>query len=348
MSTAAEPRELRIALLGAGTVGAAVARAIAERAGEWPLSIAGIAVRNAEKARAAGFEQIAPITVDALGLAASADVDVVVELMGGIDPAFACVESALLAGRPVVTANKLLLATHGAQLEAAARNSGAALRFESAVAAGVPVISVLAKDLAANEISLIRGIVNGTTNYILTKMESEGWTYDRALGEAQKIGYAEADPRSDVEGEDAAAKLVVLARMAAGAWPSLAHVALDAAPGITGVTPEAIAAAAGRNERLRLLAAWENGGDDPANDKLSVRVTAVPADSGLGRTVGGGNHLVISGDLIGDLTMAGAGAGPGSTASGVIADLLAIARGEGSSWGDLPQAFDAPPPAKKR
>jgi homoserine dehydrogenase len=348
MSTPAEPRELRIALLGAGTVGAAVARAIAERAGEWPLSIAGIAVRNAEKARAAGFEQIAPITVDAVGLAASADVDVVVELMGGIDPALACVESALLAGRPVVTANKLLLATHGAQLEAAARNSGAALRFESAVAAGVPVISVLAKDLAANEISLIRGIVNGTTNYILTKMESEGWTYDRALGEAQKIGYAEADPRSDVEGEDAAAKLVVLARMAAGAWPSLAHVALDAAPGITGVTPEAIAAAAGRNERLRLLAAWENGGDDPANDKLSVRVTAVPADSGLGRTVGGGNHLVISGDLIGDLTMAGAGAGPGSTASGVIADLLAIARGEGSSWGDLPQAFDAPPPAKKR
>ena len=348
MSTAAEPRELRIALLGAGTVGAAVARAIAERAGEWPLSIAGIAVRNMEKARAAGFEQIAPLMVDALGLAASADVDVVVELMGGIDPALACVESALLAGRPVVTANKLLLATHGAQLEAAARNSGAALRFESAVAAGVPVISVLAKDLAANEISLIRGIVNGTTNYILTKMESEGWTYDRALGEAQKIGYAEADPRSDVEGEDAAAKLVVLARMAAGAWPSLAHVALDAAPGITGVTPEAIAAAAGRNERLRLLAAWENGGDDPANDKLSVRVTAVPADSGLGRTVGGGNHLVISGDLIGDLTMAGAGAGPGSTASGVIADLLAIARGEGSSWGDLPQAFDAPQPAKKR
>ena len=345
MSTNPEPRELRIALLGAGTVGAAVARAIAGRAGEWPLSIAGIAVRDMEKARAAGLEKIAPLTIDARGLAA-ADVDVVVELMGGLDPAFDCVESALLAGRHVVTANKLLLAKHGAQLEATARNSGAALRFESAVAAGVPVISVLAKDLAANEISLIRGIVNGTTNYILTKMESEGWTYERALAEAQKIGYAEADPRSDVEGEDAAAKLVVLARMAAGAWPSLAHVALDAAPGITGVTPEAIAAAAARGEKLRLIAAWENGGDDPANDQLSVRVTAVPADSGLGRTVGGGNHVVISGDLIGDLTLAGAGAGPGSTASGVIGDLLAIARGEGSSWGDMPQAFDAPAPKR--
>ena len=166
------------------------------------------------------------------GIGIAWKIAVVVELMGGIDPAFACVESALRAGRPVVTANKLLLATHGAQLEATARTAGAALRFESAVAAGVPVISVLAKDLAANEVSLIRGIVNGTTNYILTKMESEGWTYDRALGEAQKIGYAEADPRSDVEGEDAAAKLVVLARMAAGTWPSLAHVALDAAPGI--------------------------------------------------------------------------------------------------------------------
>ena len=347
MSLHAEPRALRIALLGAGTVGAAVARAIAGRAGEWPLAIAGIAVRDIEKARAAGLDRIAPLTVDARGLAQS-DVDVVVELMGGIDPALACVESALLAGRPVVTANKLLLATHGAHLEATARNAGASLRFESAVAAGVPVISVLAKDLAANEVSLIRGIVNGTTNYILTKMESEGWTYDRALGEAQKIGYAEADPRSDVEGEDAAAKLVVLARMAAGSWPSLAHVSFDTPPGITGVTPEAIAAAAGRNERLRLLAAWENGGDDPSRDTLSVRVTAVPADSGFGRTVGGGNQIVISGDLIGDLTLAGAGAGPGSTASGVIADLLAIARGEGSSWGDLPQAFDAPPPARPR
>ena len=175
MSLHAEPRALRIALLGAGTVGAAVARAIAGRAGEWPLAIAGIAVRDVEKARAAGLDRIAPLTVDVRGLAQS-DVDVVVELMGGIDPALACVESALLAGRPVVTANKLLLATHGAHLEATSRNAGASLRFESAVAAGVPVISVLAKDLAANEVSLIRGIVNGTTNYILTKMESEGWT----------------------------------------------------------------------------------------------------------------------------------------------------------------------------
>ena len=332
-----------IALLGGGTVGTAVARGLVSRYEEWGIEIAGIAVRDLAKAAAAGLDRIAPLSTDALALASS-DVDLVVELMGGLDPALPVVESALKAGRPVVTANKLLLATFGARLEALARASGAALRFESAVAAGVPVIGVIARDLSANEIVSIRGIINGTTNYILTKMESEGWSYEQALGEAQKIGYAEANPKSDVEGEDAAAKLVILARLASGAWPALSHVQLDDAPGITGVTPAQIADAASRGARLRMLASWENGGDDATKDRLAVRVTEVPADSRLGTTVGGGNLIVITGDLIGDLTLAGAGAGPGSTASGVLNDLLAIARGEGSSWGDLPPAVDAPAP----
>jgi len=332
-----------IALLGGGTVGTAVARGLVSRYEEWGIEIAGIAVRDLAKAAAAGLDRIAPLSTDALALASS-DVDLVVELMGGLDPALPVVESALKAGRPVVTANKLLLATFGARLEALARASGAALRFESAVAAGVPIIGVLARDMAANEITSIRGIINGTTNYILTKMESEGWSYEQALGEAQKIGYAEANPKSDVEGEDAAAKLVILARLASGAWPALSHVQLDDAPGITGVTPAQIADAASRGARLRMLASWENGGDDATKDRLAVRVTEVPADSRLGTTVGGGNLIVITGDLIGDLTLAGAGAGPGSTASGVLNDLLAIARGEGSSWGDLPPAADAPAP----
>jgi homoserine dehydrogenase len=333
-----------IALLGGGTVGAAVARGLVSRYEEWGIEIAGIAVRDLAKAEAAGLGKIAPLTTDPLALATS-DVDLVVELMGGLDPALPVVETALKAGRPVVTANKLLLANFGARLEGLARASGAALRFESAVAAGVPVIGVLARDMAANEITSIKGIINGTTNYILTKMESEGWSYEQALGEAQKIGYAEADPRSDVEGEDAAAKLVILARMAAGAWPALSHVQLDDAPGITGVQASDIAAAASRGARLRMLASWENGGDDASKDVLSVRVTEVPADSRLGTTVGGGNMIVVSGDLIGDLTLAGAGAGPGSTASGVISDILAIAGGEGSSWGELPPADNAPAPA---
>jgi len=287
-----------IALLGGGTVGAAVARGLVSRYEEWGIDIAGIAVRDVAKAEAAGLGKIAPLTTDPLALAGS-DVDLVVELMGGLDPALPVVETALKAGRPVVTANKLLLANFGARLESLARASGAAL---------------------ANEITSIRGIINGTTNYILTKMESEGWSYEQALAEAQKIGYAEADPRSDVEGEDAAAKLVILARMAAGAWPALSHVQLDDAPGITGVQATDIAAAASRGARLRMLASWENGGDDAAKDVLSVRVTEVPADSRLGTTVGGGNLIVISGDLIG-------------------------ARGEGSSWGDLPPADNAPAPA---
>ena len=132
-------------------------------------------------------------------------------------------------------------------------------------------------------------------------MESEGWSYEQALAEAQKIGYAEANPKSDVEGEYAAAKLVVLARLASGAWPALSHVQFDDAPGITGVTAAAIADAATRGARLRMLASWENGGDDATKDRLAVRVTEVPADSRLGTTVGGGNLIVISGDLIGDL-----------------------------------------------
>ena len=218
-----------IALLGGGTVGAAVARGLVSRYAEWGIDIAGIAVRDVAKAEATGLGKIAPLTTDPLALAGS-DVDLVVELMGGLDPALPVVESALKAGRPVVTANKLLLANFGARLESLARASGAALRFESAVAAGVPVIGVLARDMAANEITSIKGIINGTTNYILTKMESEGWSYEQALAEAQKIGYAEADPRSDVEGEDAAAKLVILARMAAGAWPAL----LDGPVGLHG------------------------------------------------------------------------------------------------------------------
>ena len=344
MSSARSGSGFTIALLGGGTVGAAVARGLVSRYEEWGIEIAGIAVRDVAKATAAGLDRIAPLTTDPLALASS-DVDLVVELMGGLDPALPVVEGALKAGRPVVTANKLLLATFGARLEALARASGAALRFESAVAAGVPIIGVLARDMAANEITSIKGIINGTTNYILTKMESEGWSYEQALGEAQKIGYAEADPRSDVEGEDAAAKLVILARMAAGAWPALAHVQFDDAPGITGVQASDIAAAASRGARLRMLASWENGGDDASKDVLSVRVTEVPADSRLGTTVGGGNLIVVSGDLIGDLTLAGAGAGPGSTASGVISDILAIAGGEGSSWGELPPADNAPAPA---
>jgi len=339
---------MRVALLGAGTVGRAVATVLAAESVAWGIDLAGIAVRDVEKARASGLDRLAPLTTDAAGLAARADVDVVVELIGGLDPALPIVEATLKAGRPVVTANKLLLATFGARLESLARASGAPLRFESAVAAGVPVIGAIVGDLAANEILGIRGIINGTTNYILTKMEREGRSYGEALAEAQELGYAEANPKSDVEGEDAAAKLVVLARLASGAWPALSHVQLDDAPGITGVTPQAIADAAARGARLRLIAAWENGGDDPTKDRLSVRLTEVPADSRLGTTVEGGNLIVIEGDLIGELTLAGAGAGPGSTASGVLGDLLALARGEGSSWGDLPPASDAPAPGWMR
>ncbi len=339
---------LHVAVLGAGTVGREVIRALLERGPELtaadgtPLVLEAVAVRDVDRARAAGLP--ARLLTDAPAhLVASDASDVIVELMGGDEPARTLIAAALAAGKPVVTANKHVIAHHGPELEALARRTGAALRFEAAVGGGIPVLGPLATDLAANRIDAVRGIVNGTTNYILTAMADQGRDYDEVLAAAQAAGYAEADPSGDVEGHDAVNKLVILARLAFGTWIDPADVAIVAAggpgagrPGITGIGSDEIvaAAAAGRTVKLVAMASRDADGRIVA----SVLPTAVPADSPLGRTSGVLNRIEIDGRPVGSVAFSGPGAGGPATSSAVLGDLVAISRGLGSTWAGLPPA----------
>lgn len=340
---------LRVGVLGAGTVGREVVRAFEafpERlapADGAPLTLVGVVVRDVERARARGLP--AELLTDAPAhLVASPEVDVVVELMGGDEPARTLIAAALGAGKPVVTANKHVLAHHGPALEAAARRSGIPLRFEAAVAGGVPVLGPLAAELAANRIDAVRGIVNGTTNFILSAMTDEVRAYAHVLAAAQAAGYAEADPAGDVEGDDAVNKLVILARLAFGAWLDPASVerrppAVDGPgrPGITGVTVEEVAAAAAHGLVLKLIATTRRGPD--GSIAASVVPTAVPAASPLGRTAGVLNRVEIDGEPVGRVAFSGPGAGGGPTSSAVLGDLIAVARGDASTWAGLPPAI---------
>ena len=340
---------LRIAVLGAGTVGREVIRALLERPESLrasdgaPLELVGVAVRDVARAIAGGVTE-ALLTDAPAYLVAAPGTDVVVELLGGDEPARTLIAAALAAGRPVVTANKHVLAHHGPELEAISRRTGAALRFEAAVGGGIPVLGPLAVDLAANRIAAVRGIVNGTTNFILTAMASEGRAYADVLADAQRAGYAEADPRGDVEGDDAANKLVVLARLAFGRWLDVGSIARlpDVVagglglPGITGVTIEDIAAAAARGFAIKLVAAAAR----TAGDGLSAAVlpSAVPLDTPLGRTDGVLNRIEIEARPVGQVAFAGPGAGGPATSSAVLGDLIALARGAGSTWAGLAAA----------
>ena len=339
---------LRVALLGAGTVGGEVVRAFIERPnlltqdGGRRLELAGIAVRDVEAARASGLP--ADLLTDAPAhLVADPRTDIVVELVGGDEPAHTLVRAAIGAGKRVVTANKHVLAHHGPELEAIARRTGAALRFEAAVGGGIPVLGPLASELAANEISEIRGIVNGTTNYILTAMTDEGRDYAEVLAAAQAAGYAEADPSGDVEGHDAVNKLVILVRLGFGVWIEPANVAITAPegpgagrPGITGVSAADLTAAAATGKVIKLVASARR--DEGGHIVASVLPTLVPAESPLGRTAGVINRIEIDASPVGSVAFAGPGAGGAATSSAVLGDLLAIARGLGSTWAGRPEA----------
>jgi homoserine dehydrogenase len=248
----------------------------------------------------------------------------------------------------VVTANKHVIAHHGPELEAIARRAGGVLRFEAAVGGAIPILGPLAADLAGNVVSRVRGIVNGTTNFILTSMGEFGRTYDDVLAEAQANGYAEADPRGDVEGDDAVNKVVVLARLAFGSWVEPASVLRTppsvrgwGRPGITGVTSEEMEGAGLLGLTLKLLAQVERG---PGGGGLVATVlpTAVPESSALGGTDGVLNRVEVRGEPIGDVAFSGPGAGGDPTSSAIVGDLLAIARGTGSTWAGLPPADETP------
>jgi homoserine dehydrogenase len=340
---------LRVAVLGAGTVGREVVRALLDQSEALRMvdgvsfDLAGVAVRDMAAAEANGIP--AGLLTDAPAhLVAAEDVDVVVELMGGQQPAGTLIGAALAAGRPVVTANKAVLAGHGAELEAAARQAGTTFRFEAAVGGGTPILSVLASDLVANRIVAIRGIVNGTTNFILSEMAATGRPYEAVLAEAQAAGYAEADPAGDVEGRDAIHKLVILARLAFGTWLDPAGIGDrvnggvgTGKPGVTGVTAEDIAGARRRGLVIRLLASARRA-DDDSGIEASVVPTAVSVESPFGRTIGVLNRIEVDAEPVGQLAFEGPGAGGSATASAVLADLVAIARGLGSTWAGLPPA----------
>lgn len=344
---------MRVAVLGAGTVGREVVTALldssspvhraAVRSGV-DVQLAGVAVRDLAKAAAAGVP--AALLTDAPAHLVAGEADVIVELMGGEEPARTLILAALGAGKPVVTANKYVLARHGVVLERAARATGTALRFEAAVMGGTPVLRLLADDLAATRVTAVRGIVNGTTNYVLSRMAATGASYADALAAAQAAGYAEADPSADVEGGDAADKLVILARLAFGAWLDRGRVpqALPGGrPGITGVTAEDLAHAAARGEAIRLLASAELAED--GGIVAAVVPSQVPVASPFGRTTGVRNRIEIEAWPLGTIAVEGPGAGGPATASAVLADLVAIATGMGSSWAGLPEAATLEPRA---
>jgi homoserine dehydrogenase len=345
---------LRVAVLGAGTVGAAVLDGLTgyperlESAAGRPICLVAVAVRDIAKARGSGVPT-ALLTDAPAHLVADPGIDVIVELMGGLEPARTLIAAALGAGKSVVSANKSVIAHHGPELEAAARRGGAAFRFEAAVGGGIPVLGPLAADLAGNDIARVRGIVNGTTNYILSAMADDGMPYDEVLRAAQERGYAEADPTGDVEGDDAVNKLVILARLAFGEWLDPTTVrrrppTLDghAKPGITGVTAGDIEGAAKLGRTIKLMA---TAGRRDDGIEAAVVPTAVASDSAFGRTAGVTNRIEIDAEPLGTVAFSGPGAGGGATSSAVLGDLLAIARGGGSMWAGRPAATD-PNPAR--
>lgn len=323
MSSAADARPLTIALLGGGTVGASVARLLLESARDLeervgaPVVLTAVAVRDVDKRRP-GIP-IDLITADAAGVAASG-ADIVVEVMGGIEPARTLILSAMAAGSSVVTANKALLAADGATLYEAAARNGVDLYFEAAVAGAIPLLRPLRESLAGDQVTKVLGIVNGTTNFILTKMDEEGADYATVLAEAQALGFAEADPTADVEGHDAAAKAAILAELAFHTRVTLDDVYCE---GISKVTAEDIAAAQQMGFVIKLLAVAEL-----TDDGVIVRVhpTMLPRSHPLASVRGAFNAVFIEAESAGEVMFYGRGAGGAPTASAVLGDVVSAAR----------------------
>lgn len=321
------PAPLRLGLAGLGTVGIGVveivqrhAGLIAARAGR-PVAITAVSARDRTRTRTVDLSPYA-WEDDPVALARRSDVDVLVEVIGGENgPARAAVEAALAAGKDVVTANKALLAHHGQALALAAETAGRTLRFEAAVAGGIPVVKALTEGLAGNAVRRVMGVMNGTCNYILTRMESAGLPFDAVFEEARQLGYLEADPQLDVGGIDAGHKLSLLAAIAFGTEVSFGAVELE---GIGAVSVEDIRHAADLGYRIKLLGVAQMTGRG-----LEQRMSPclVPADSPLGQLQGGTNMVVLEGDAVGQIVLRGPGAGRGPTASAVMADVIDLARG---------------------
>jgi len=325
-------KPIKVALLGCGTVGTEVVRLLTDQAPDLtarvgaPVELAGIAVRKPNKHRQVPAELLTT-DVDAL---VESDVDVVVEVVGGIEPARTWLLKALRAGKSVVTANKALLADHSGELFEAADASGADLYFEAAVAGAIPLLRPLRESLAGDRITRVTGIVNGTTNFILSGMDSTGASYAETLEEATRLGYAEADPTADVDGFDAASKAAILASLAFHSRVTAAEVHRE---GIASVSAADIAAAKGLGRVVKLLAICERvdgseSGEPGAGESISVRVhpAMIPRTHPLAGVSGAFNAVFVEADAAGEMMFYGKGAGGAPTASAVLGDLVAVAR----------------------
>ena len=318
---------LRVAIAGLGTVGTGVikilqthSQLIANRAGR-AIEIQAVSARSRDRERGVSLSEYT-WEDDPVALARRPDVDVLIEVIGGEDgPAKACIETAIAAGKHVVTANKALLAKHGQSLAAQSEASGSALRYEAAVAGGIPIVKALTEGLAGNRIDRIIGVMNGTCNYILTEMEATGAAYADVLEAAQRLGYAEADPSFDVGGADAAQKLALLAATAFGAQVDYEGIEIE---GIDHVNLADIEHAADMGYRIKLLGVARR-----VSDGIEARMQPclVPAATPIGQLEGVNNMVVVEGDFVGAVVMSGPGAGEGPTASAILGDVIDIARG---------------------
>ena len=327
MTTDLGNRPLRVGVAGLGTVGAALARLLLTRSdslsaeGARPLVLTAVSARSQDKDRGVDLSSVT-FHADAVQIAADPNVDAVVELIGGEDgPAKALAEAALEAGKPVITANKALLAAHGLALADRAEASGVPLFYEAAVAGGIPAIRALRDAVPGQTVARISGILNGTCNYILTRMEREGIAFDNVLADAQRLGYAEADPTFDVDGFDTAHKLAILTSLAFGTEIEASDMYIE---GIRAITPDDMAAAHELGYRIKLLGMAQK---TDTGIEQRVHPTMVPLASTLAQINGVLNAVSIDTDLLGEVVLSGPGAGGDATAASVLADLQDLARG---------------------
>ena len=316
--------KIKVALLGAGNVGSQAARilvednAVLEKRIGAPVELIGIAVRDTQATRHWNADP-SLYTTDAEALIDTADV--VIELTGGIEPARTRILRALNAGKSVVSGNKALLAKHGVELQAAADESGAQLSYEAAVAGAIPILRPLRDSLAGDRVTRVLGIMNGTTNYILDQMDTTGASFSDALADAQKLGYAEADPTADVEGLDAASKAAIVASLAFHSDFTIDDVHTE---GITAITADDVAAADADGYVIKLLAICEREGEDGVN--IRVNPTLIPRQHPLAGVHGAFNAVFVEAENAGELMFYGPGAGGAPTASAVLGDFVSLAR----------------------
>ena len=334
---------LRVGIAGLGTVGASVIRLLERQAGALAartgrrISVTGVSARDRSRDRGVEIGD-AKWFDDPVALARSSDIDLFVELVGGAEGvAREAVEAALSSGKPVVTANKALLAKHGMSLAKLAEDKRVALAFEASVAGGIPIVKTLREGLAGNEISRVYGILNGTCNYILSRMEQEVMSFDDCLKEAQSLGYAEADPTFDIGGFDTAHKLAILTSLAFGTAVDADAIHVE---GITSIRLEDLRSADELGYRIKLLGVAQRTAD---GIEQRVHPTMVPKSSAIAQVMGVTNAVTIDADAVKELTLVGPGAGGDATASAVVADIADVARGIRSAPFGLPTASLAAP-----